>query len=681
MPLPPWMSLFRRLPDTRPAAGRQRWVVSLAGALALALLVWFLAPLVTLGDFRPLEDTLPRLLLIVMILAGWVLVNHQRDTQERAANERFVDALSSAGGKDPDQVASAEELAVVRDRLDAALDRLRTQRMGPRWGGQWVYQLPWYLVIGAPGSGKTTALAAAGLGSPFGEGPQALQFGAMGGTRTCDWWFTDRAVLIDTAGRYTTQDSRHAVDARVWAGLLDLLKSHRPRQPVNGVVLAVSLADLAAWNAEERRAFALTLRQRLGEVRDHLHQRCPVYIVCTKADLITGFASFFDTLGPEERDQVWGVTFPEGGGPLGQGPAAWFHDTFTALLRRLDERLMERLHQEPDLERRSLNFTFPLQVASLEEPLADLLEAAFATGPGDEPPLLRGIYFTSATQGGIVFDRLAGPFTTFGPAVGHEPAGEGQSCFLARLFPDVIVAEAGLAGVDMDLERALRRQNRIMVGGAAAAAVALAAFWTNSYTGNRMLVEQMAAAVSVAEARARPLDTAPRSLMRVDDTDFSAILPFLDALAGLPGGYGQRSAWGPLSLSGGLYQGGRLGALADGAYRRALRSIFLSRILLRLEEQLRVGWALPEQLQAALMAYRMLGGQEPINRVAVMRWIAADWDERLMAGAENDRVRAGLKRHLEALFDVGFAPVPLDDVLIKHVESVLAPQGRPGSPV
>ena len=46
----------------------------------------------------------------------------------------------------------------------------------------------------------------------------------VGGTRLCDWWFTENAVLIDTAGRYTTQDSDAAVDRAGWDAFLDLLK-------------------------------------------------------------------------------------------------------------------------------------------------------------------------------------------------------------------------------------------------------------------------------------------------------------------------------------------------------------------------------------------------------------------------------------------------------------------------
>ncbi len=67
----------------------------------------------------------------------------------------------------------------------------------------------------------------------------------VGGTRLCDWWFTEEAVLIDTAGRYTTQDSDAAVDRAGWEAFLDLLKRTRPRQPLNGVLVAIALSDIA----------------------------------------------------------------------------------------------------------------------------------------------------------------------------------------------------------------------------------------------------------------------------------------------------------------------------------------------------------------------------------------------------------------------------------------------------
>ncbi|MEJ1267707.1 hypothetical protein WDV93_11565 [Pantoea ananatis] len=51
--------------------------------------------------------------------------------------------------------------------------------------------------------------------------PLADKFGkaalrGIGGTRNCDWWFTNEAVLLDAAGRYTTQESQQERDAGEW---------------------------------------------------------------------------------------------------------------------------------------------------------------------------------------------------------------------------------------------------------------------------------------------------------------------------------------------------------------------------------------------------------------------------------------------------------------------------------
>ena len=48
-----------------------------------------------------------------------------------------------------------------------------------------------------------------------------------------------------------------------------------------------------------------------GSCTTRLGQRLPVYVLFTKADLVfAGFSEFFDNLGKEDREQVWGMTFP-----------------------------------------------------------------------------------------------------------------------------------------------------------------------------------------------------------------------------------------------------------------------------------------------------------------------------------------------------------------------------------
>ncbi|MBJ5299668.1 type VI secretion system membrane subunit TssM, partial [Salmonella enterica subsp. enterica serovar Agona] len=171
-------------------------------------------------------------------------------------------------------------------------------------GKRFLYELPWFMVVGSPGDGKTTALLNTGLQFPLAE--QMEQTSRIltvpgGGTLHCDWWFTNEAVLIDTAGRYARHDdggeaSAAQRNAGEWQGFLGLLRKHRPGAPLNGVILTLNVADLTAQSPAERLAACAALRARLAELRETLGIRFPVYLVVTKMDLLPGFSEYFRTL-------------------------------------------------------------------------------------------------------------------------------------------------------------------------------------------------------------------------------------------------------------------------------------------------------------------------------------------------------------------------------------------------
>ena len=199
----------------------------------------------------------------------------------------------------------AEEVAELRKRFESALATLRKSsstsgRTGlfSGFGRRYVYQMPWYVFIGAPGSGKTTALVNSGLEFPLADKFGKSSIRGVGGTRNCDWWFTNEAVLIDTAGRYTTQESNLQQDKAEWEGFLGLLRNYRPRAPINGVILTISVSDLLGSSPDEREQQASAIRRRLTELQDLLGIRFPVYAIVTKVDLLAGFNEYFARLTP-----------------------------------------------------------------------------------------------------------------------------------------------------------------------------------------------------------------------------------------------------------------------------------------------------------------------------------------------------------------------------------------------
>ncbi len=192
------------------------------------------------------------------------------------------------------------------------------------------------MIIGPPGVGKTTALRSSGLPFPHAKGGRVR---GVGGTRNCDWWLTNDAVILDTAGRWATQED----DREEWLAFLDLLRKTRPRKPVNGILVAVSVTDLQG-DADEIAALAKSLRERIDEVMGRLDMVLPVYLLFTKCDLVPGFVEMFGDLRDKERGQIWGFTLPLAAN--GDERIEMFSGHFDELCEVIEQKAAERVHDE-----------------------------------------------------------------------------------------------------------------------------------------------------------------------------------------------------------------------------------------------------------------------------------------------------------------------------------------------
>ena len=646
---------------------RSPWFRTFLGVLFLSLLIWFFGPLIGIGQVHPFDSELVRYITIAVLFVLWLVMNLIRELRAKNKEKELVEGVAAAS-PDPNATASAEDLAALSERLKDALHALKKTKLGGG-GSRYLYQLPWYMFIGPPGAGKTTALVNSGLNFPLSDthGPQALK--GVGGTRNCEWWFTDQAVLIDTAGRYTTQDSQAEVDAAAWLGFLKLLKQHRKRQPLNGIVVAISLSDLSTLSEADRQAHARAVRKRLRELHDQLGVRIPVYVLFTKTDLLAGFVDFFDSLGKEERDQVWGMTLKLDDGKGEEGSVSQFRSEFDLLLARLNDRMLERVHQEPDVQRRRLIYGFPQQIASLREVAGDFLDEIFRPSRLETRPMLRGVYLTSGTQNGTPIDRLlgtmAGQFGLQREAV-TAFSGTGKSYFLTRAIGEVFFGEAGLVGRDPKVEGRARMRYILTYTGCAAFLVLVTALWTVSYFGNTAMIAEVHDEATKYEAQYKEIQA-----RGPNDTDIAAVLPALETLRNIRGGYTDREASIPITVTFGLYQGQKLSAAAIDAYYRGLAGLLLPRLLARLEGQMKAHLDKPDFLYEALKAYLILGRQGPLDKAVVMQWMLADFGAAL-PGEDNAPVREAILAHVDALMDRPLASaVPLDGPLVAEVRGIL----------
>jgi len=639
-------------------------IYSLLGLGVLAYLIWYWGPAIRFGDVAPLGSVLARVILIAVIFALWGLVRLFKAWRNKKKSAEISDDLaSSADAADPADEQSQEEMATLKDRFDDALKTLKKSNVGGKRIRS-IYQLPWYIIIGPPGSGKTTLLVNSGLQFPLAEHGGQSKVQGIGGTRYCDWWFTDEAVMIDTAGRYTTQDSNEKADNKAWFSFLDLLKKHRRRRPINGIILAISMEELARQSSVERERSASAISQRIQELYDRLGVRFPIYLMFTKCDLMAGFMEFYGDLDRRDRAQVWGFTYGLDDEPLHQ-----FDVEFGALQTQLEARLVQRLQDERDVNRRELIYNFPMQLGATKQTIEEFLQRVFKTSRYTTTPMLRGIYFTSGTQEGTPFNRimsqLARNFSLSRAATQSTPS-KGKSFFIKDLMSKVIFGESGLAGANLKVERIYGILQKVGFALIVAIPILLNLGWWMSYSNNKQLADDIE--ITTADVIESSKKVSPQ------DASLLGILPLLNETRVMPAGYAAQFEPVPLSSRLGLYQGKRLGRNGTiPAYQRLLENALLPRLMVRMEKVLKTNMMNPDLTYQALKAYLMTGNPEHMDTEFVNNWVRRDWEANLARVMSADQFTQ-LGEHLDALLELNplTPPFDLDGNLVMTARDMLS---------
>ncbi|MGY1426000.1 type VI secretion system membrane subunit TssM [Lysobacter sp. A289] len=513
------------------------------------------------------------LVAVIAALALWLLVVVVRKVLAlRAA--KGIDGMVS---EQADQAVTAAQPAaradaeILRERMGEAVNAIKSSRLGQMKGRAALYELPWYVIIGNPAAGKSTAILNSGLRFPFEDNRSNVIHG-LGGTRNCDWYFTTEGIVLDTAGRYSVS----AEDRLEWLTFLDLLKKNRPRAPINGVIIAASIAELSGSKPEFAIDLAKNLRQRVQELTERLEVHAPVYVVFTKADLISGFSDFFHGLDPSERENAWGATLPFD--PTGQTDAlSAFDNHFDQLSDGLREMSLSQMAMARGREIPPGLLTMPMEFAGIKPALRTFIATLFEDNPYQFKPVFRGFYFTSALQEGVAVqpasDRVSRQFGLHaGVHAGESIVPTDSSHFLLGLFRKVIFADRQLVRQYASRSRT-RWRHAAFLGALVLLAVGLAG-WTWSYTGNQQLVADVTADLDKAVA------------LQVDKIDLEsrvqALLVLQDRLEQL-----ERYRHGhPLSLGLGLYQGEAIEAKLRTEYFNGMRQLMLVPVASKLETYL-----------------------------------------------------------------------------------------------
>jgi type VI secretion system protein ImpL len=559
-------------------------------ALTLSVLVWVAGPWLLAGKSYPLASGTRRLIiiaviwLVVLIYALWLLI------VTLIHNPALLNRLK--GLSQPVEKTAEKHLEITRQIRHAVALTGRVRTHWKRWWtmllpGKLADTVPWYVLLGAQGSGKTSLIVTSGQDFPL---PEQLSRMAQENSPTahCECWFGNDALFLDTAGKYVSDDDPAA--AEEWQHLLKTLHKYRARDGINGAIVAIPAADFLQRGKEARLRLATQLRARLDELRQQLGVHFPVYVVVTKVDQLIGFEPWFRSMTHQTRDQVWGVTFPWG--EMIHTSTGGLQQTITRELKALQLRLASTIHprqqEEYSLNDRKAMYTFPLDFQLLCNEVGDFLQQAFFSSRYDETQFcasFRGIYFTSSCQQAdtqlhnhkTVVSRWRNFFSSDKqeiPAFSAEhnaqedlqPQAWGRHYFLKHFFAEVIVKDAGLAMHNFREEARFRLQRLFSHAALLVLALILFSGLMTSYGNNSRYLDTVIAKI-------RPLEAAVARLKQLPDNNVLAGL--LSMSQKLPDHSSLNLLEPTLDYRYGLYTGKAVATHAHSLYRFMLLRFFL----------------------------------------------------------------------------------------------------------
>jgi type VI secretion system protein ImpL len=514
-------------------------------------LLWSFAILLTLG-------------------ALWGIVHFWRRRKARKASAELGDAIEAQVSAIPS--GNSGDMKGLKERLLQAVRTIKTSKIGQVSGSAALYELPWYIIIGNPSAGKSSAITNSGLKFPLADqaGP-AIR--GIGGTRDCDWFFTTEGILLDTAGRYSVHEEKE--NHTEWLGFLGLLKKHRPQAPINGIIVAASIGELMGKNSEFGIELAKNLRQRIQELTDKLGVFTPIYVIFTKADLIAGFGEFFADADERSCARVWGATLPYNANGASDA-VALFDKHFDVLHQGLKELSTAQIaaHSKDTLP--SGMFTFPLEFAAIKPALRVFLATLFEQNPYQHKPIFRGFYFTSALQEGQAQSSEIPRLQTFFGLQGHNLIVEQTEItakhgfFIKDLFSKVIFADKHLVLQHTQPGR-LKFRYAAFFGMIAGLGLLFGA-WIWAYYGNIQLARNVQA----------DLETVIE--IQKGRTDMESRLEAMEILQARIEQLENYGANHTLSLGIGLYQGDKLKKQLLAEYYHGLRQFMVDPVKTSLED-------------------------------------------------------------------------------------------------
>ena len=420
------MSFLRQVPDIKYALGFST-MMSFYGIVSA--IVYFL-PTEKYGYSMTHKIVVIALILLTLPIAlvvGIVATRKKRKEEAAAAAEKEAAATEKTSGEKSNLKKPVGNFDDISQAAEETVQFLKSSNLAG--GGDAVYELPWYLVIGNPKSGKTSLSLASGLNFQTLPSQRQSELKLVRPTRNIDWRVTSDAVFLDTAGRYQLEGA----DEEEWAGLLETIKKYRGQRPIDGMIVSISAERLLHIDETEIEQIAKNMRARIDEAIQRTKVRFPIYLVFTHADSIEGFRDSFSNSQREGQNLVWGATIPL---ERSENAHTQFDAEFDLLQSSVMKRRLMRLSAPFPPVRQLKIFNFPIHFGAARKKLGHFVSNLFRPNPFSENPFLRGFYFTA-----VPVNR---PKVDGGQTMTNVAQTVGQSYFTEKLFRDVILRDKDL---------------------------------------------------------------------------------------------------------------------------------------------------------------------------------------------------------------------------------------------
>ena len=258
------------------------------------------------------------------------------------------------------------------------------------------YQLPWFLVLGTEGSGKSSLFEHAGLHLPLGK----PDFSKGKANPDCKWWFLSNGVFIEPRGDLFVQKNALKSKEKLWRSLILLLTRYRPARPINGIILTIPATELYGRNKQSldlihQRAELISAKLTAAQISIGL--RIPVYVVVTKTDRVPGFQSFARHIPVKNRQDMFGWSNPYSLSTAFS--STWVDEAFEVISNKLHQHRLDIFAHSGALLNAHLEindgvFVFPSEITKLKESLSLYVNSLFKPSSYQDGFVFRGLYFT-----------------------------------------------------------------------------------------------------------------------------------------------------------------------------------------------------------------------------------------------------------------------------------------------